>query len=119
MYLQTQISGEDVEITLKEPQTSLDLTLVSKPDNPLMITKDLEAWNSEDDVSTFGVTPTSLSGVTGDEPVEVPIDSFDVSVRPAEDENAILDEITLDTNSPGVTGETDTGFTITVRKQAL
>ena len=79
-----------------------------------MIVTDAVASSSDDDATKFFVTPTSLSAVTKDEPVDLPEDSFDISVSPEKGAKAVLEEIIFDTNSLSVTGTTDTGVNVTV-----
>ena len=84
-----------------------------------MVVTDVVASSSDDDATKFFVTPTSLSAVTKDEPVNILEDSFDISVSPEADTTAVLEEIIFHTNSPDVTGTTETGFTVTVSKSTF
>lgn len=81
------------------------------PDSPMLATDLVAIPSAEDNI--FTVTPTSLDTVTGNEPVPVYEESFDITVKPAENTDAVLEEIVIDTDAT-VQATTDTGSTVLV-----
>ena len=91
--------------------TVLHLTFEGRtPESEMVVTNIIP---SSADENNFVLTPTRVSKVTGDQPVPIDQRSFDVSVSPAPNTEAVLAEITLYTNSP-VSATTNTGTTVEV-----